>query len=89
MKLTAKTCYSHILWMLCSGPVFKESVSKFTIVSGPHYEFEGMAGYIETDVEFEISNLEKFTPLWCSWYSLPAKKRLDVYGLAKGLGDCK
>lgn len=88
MKIIANTCYSHILWMLCSGPIFSDSVSKFTITKGPFHNHEGMAGYIETEVELEISNLEKFTHLWYSWYHLSDKKRLDVYGLAKGLGDC-
>lgn len=89
MKIIANTCYSHILWIMCSGETFSDAVSKMCIVKGPYHKNEGTAGYIETEVEFEIANLEKFTHLWYSWYHLTDKRRLELYSLAKGLGDCK
>lgn len=89
MKVEVNTCYTHILYMLCAGPIFGDAVSSFAIKEGPHYQYEGVAGYIETVVTFEVKDLRKFTDLWLSWYSLTDKKRLDLYGLAKGLGDCK
>jgi hypothetical protein len=73
---------------MCVGPLFSEAVKKMSILKGPYHQYEGVAGYIETEVEFEINNLEKFTNIWNSWYHLSDTKR-NLYGLAKGLGDCK
>lgn len=89
MRLTVNTCYSRVIWLMCSGPSFSAAVSKMNIIKGPYHDYEGIAGYIETEVEFEIKDLAKFTNLWESYYSLSDKRRMDLYGLAKGLGDCK
>lgn len=89
MKIIVNTCYSHILYIMCSGELFSQAVNKMCITKGPMHKHEGMAGFIETEVVFEINNLEIFTRLWYSWYSLSDTKRLNLYGLAKGLGDCK
>jgi len=89
MKLTVNTCYSHILWIMCAGELFSKAVSNMSIVKGPCYEHEGMAGYIETEVVFTIKDLKAFADLWYSWYTLSQTKRLNLYGLAKGYGDCK
>lgn len=89
MKLIVTTCYTHILWIMCAGPLFKEAVHQMHITASPDFASEGVAGYIETTVEFEIASLEKFTNLWNSYYSLSESRRLDLYGLAKGLGSCR
>jgi hypothetical protein len=59
------------------------------IVRGPCHDHEGVAGFIETEVEFVLKDLKRFADLWDSWYTLTDKKKIDLYGLAKGLGDCK
>lgn len=74
---------------MCAGESYSNAVGKMTIIKGPQHQFEGMAGYIETEVEFELKDLERFSNLWNSYYKLSDKRRLDLYGLAKGLGDCK
>lgn len=89
MKLTINCCYSQLLWIMCAGESYSNSVERMTIKKGPLHQYEGMAGYIETEVEFEIKDLRKFTDLWYSYYSLPDRRKLDLYGLAKGLGDCR
>lgn len=89
MKLIVNCCYSQVLWIMCAGPLYSDAVSKMTITKGPLHQFEGMAGYIETEVEFDIKDLNIFTRLWYSWYSLTDAKRLNLYGLAMGLGGCK
>lgn len=89
MKLTINTCYSRILWIMCQGPIFSNCVESMRIVKGPYHNHEGMTGYIETEAEFVLKDLTKFAYLWDSWFSLSDKKRLDLYGLAKGYGDCK
>lgn len=89
MKLVVNACYSHILYIMCAGEVFSDSVKEMAILKGPFHKHEGIAGYIETEAVFEIRDLKKFANLWDSYYSLSDKRRLDLYGLAKGLGDCK
>jgi hypothetical protein len=74
---------------MCAGELYSQSVSKMCITKGPYHQYEGVAGYIETEVEFEIRDLEKFSRLWYTWYTLSDTKRINLYGLAKGLGDCK
>lgn len=89
MKLTINCCYSRLLWIMCSGPVFSECVDSLKILKGPLHQYEGMAGYIETEVEFVLRDLKRFADLWDSWYRLSDRRKLDLYGLAKGYGDCK
>lgn len=89
MKLVIKTCYSRVLWVLCAGEPYSQAVSQMSITRGPHFEHEGVVGYIETDVVFEIKDLRKFTDIWESWYLLSDTRKLNLYGLAKGYGDCK
>jgi hypothetical protein len=59
------------------------------IAKGPYHDYEGMAGYIETEVEFVLKDLKQFADLWGSWDVLTDKRKLNLYGLAKGYGDCK
>ena len=88
MKISGTTCYSHLLWLMCSGEPLEHGVSSIKFNS-PAFTHEGVAGYIETKYEIEIKDLVKFAQIWNTWYSLPDKRRLHLYGLAKGLGDCK
>jgi hypothetical protein len=88
MKLVGKTCYTQLLWLMCSGENLQQAASKVTFKS-PDFNGEGFNGYIETDYEIEIKDLKLFANIWNSWYSLTEKRRIELYGLAKGLGDCK
>lgn len=87
--IISKTCYSRVLWILCAGEPFQDAISTLKITSGPHFKHEGVAGFIETDVEIEVKDILKFAQLWESWLSLSSTRRLHLYGLAKGVGDCK
>ena len=89
MKLIIKTCYSRVLWVMCAGEAYSQAVYQMTITKGPDFQYEGVAGYIETEAVFEIKDLRKFTDIWESWNSLSNAKKLNLYGLAKGYGDCK
>lgn len=73
---------------MCSGAPLEQAIYKITFKS-PGFAHEGIAGYIETEYEIEVKDLKAFTNIWDSWYDLPEKRRLYLYGLAKGLGDCK
>lgn len=74
---------------MCAGELYSNAVKAMAIVDGPHHKYEGVAGYIETTVLFEIRDLKVFANLWDSWYTLSDRRRSELYGLAKGLGDCK
>ena len=89
MKLYITMCYSQLLWVMCAGPRFSACVSGMRIVKGPAHDLEGMAGYIETEVEFTVTDLAKLSGLLDSYYTLTDERRAGLYGLAKGLGDCK
>mgnify|MGYP000709254040 CR=1 FL=1 len=89
MKISGTTCYSHLLWVMCGGEkTFGNAIRSITFDT-PDFVHEGLAGYIETKYTIEVHDLVAFARLWESWYALSDKKRLDLYGLAKGLGDCK
>jgi hypothetical protein len=89
MKLTVNTCYTRLLYLLTAGPEFGRAVQSFTVLRGPDFEHEGVAGYIETDVEFEIRDLRRFTNIWDAWSSQIETQKLNLYNLAKGLGGRK
>lgn len=89
MKLYITMCYSQLLWVMCSGPSFSACVSGMRIVKGPAHDYEGVAGYIETEVEFTVTDLTKFSKLLDSYHTLTDECRARFYSLAKGLGDCK
>lgn len=73
---------------MSAGPILDRAIYNIRF-STPNFEHEGIAGYIETMVEFDIKDLLVFTNIWESWNSLSDKRKLDAYGLAKGLGDVK
>lgn len=89
MKLIITMCYSRLIFLMCAGPKFSECISGMRIVRGPNHEHEGMAGYIETEVEFTVTDLAKLSGLLDSYYTLTDESKAGLYGLAKGLGDCK
>lgn len=82
-------CYSQLLWAMCAGPSFSACVSGMRIVKGPAHDLEGMLGYIETEVEFTVRDLAKLSRLLDSYHTLTDERKAGLYGLAKGLGDCK
>lgn len=88
MKLIGTCCYSQLVYLMCAGAPFQRAVHSINFKE-PRFDFEGIAGFIETEYTIEVKDLKAFTNIWESWYSLSDKRSLDLYGLAKGLGDCK
>ena len=89
MKLTIKTCYSRVLYLMTSGTLFSQAVASMSIDNMPNFELEGLNGYIETEITLIIKDLKIFTNIWEAYYSLSDTAKLNLYGLAKGLGDRK
>lgn len=89
MKLTVTTCYSHILHLMMQGENYSLAINDMKM-STPGHTHEGITGYIETNVEFQIRDLALFSKLWYSWYNLEDDVRNTLYTMAKGgFGKCK
>lgn len=78
MKLIInETCYTHLMWMLTfRSPEFSKAVYKYEC-SSPRFDFEGMAGYVECNISFEIKDLTLFAKIFNEWYS--AENRSEFY----------
>ena len=63
MKLEVKMCHSHLMVMLMNPATFQRAIHSYSATT-PDVEHEGMAGYIETVVTFQIKDLETFTSLY-------------------------
>lgn len=88
MKLEITCSYSRLIYFLSAGEILERAITNITF-NTPSFSHEGLNGYIETKVVFTIKDLAVFTNIWESWNSLTEKRKLQAYGLAKGLGDCK
>lgn len=78
MKLIEKMCHSHLLWMLSQPERFEQAISSYS-ASSPAFQFEGVAGYIETAVTFEINKLDVFTELYYAYYKVDCDRRSKWY----------
>lgn len=71
------TCYTHLLWMLTfRAKEFSEAVAKHEC-SQPMFEHEGIAGYIECKLVFEVNDIALFAKIFNEWYT--ATNRSDFY----------
>lgn len=89
MKLITNTCYSHIVYMQQQSYLWNQAVTSMKM-GKPRFDHEGVAGYIETDVEFQIASIDAFSKLWMSWYTEETSKRNDIYSnLIRNYHGCK
>lgn len=82
MIIKDKMCYSKLLW-LYSNKKFMQSISKVT-TDQPAYELEGMAGYIEVNVEFNVNNLSMFAQQMANYDKQPDDIKIEMYRTALG-----
>lgn len=79
MIITETMCHSHLLSMLMQAEEFQQAVLKYH-ATAPDISSEGMSGYMETKVEFEVLSLSRFAKLYehsrvypsdrAKWYSM-------------------
>lgn len=62
MEIKVTTCYSKLVWLMMQKD-FQQSVSKLEY-DKPQFDFEGMAGYIETNLVLQVSDISKFAEIW-------------------------
>jgi len=67
--------------MLSQTKEFEQAIFKYS-ASSPAYQYEGVAGYIETIVTFEIRDLEKFSNLYNQYNKLP-NRDIWYYNICK------
>lgn len=73
MKLSTKMCHSHLMSMLLQPERMERAVSQYHATT-PAVSLEGMTGYMETKVEFEIRSLSEFTQLYESSQTFPSRR---------------
>jgi hypothetical protein len=73
MILEDKMCYSKLLWMQ-EQPGWSRAISRVSYTT-PLVPYEGVAGYIETTVEIEVSDLTALVKIMEAWWSLSNDER--------------
>ena len=79
MKLIEKTCYSRVLYFQARLAKTESTCISHMAFTAPNFAHEGVAGYIETTVTFEITNLKEFASLWDSFYDSTPEDRTKWY----------
>ncbi len=87
MIIKDEMCYSKLLWLLYNIE-FMSAINKTTF-KRPQWEFEGMAGYIKVEVEFDVKDILIFASETSKWWLLTDEERLNMYKYAKGLPKCR
>lgn len=90
MKIEESMCYARLVFMMCRGEEWEQAINNVTYTA-PQFQYEGIAGYVDTRVTFCIKNLDIFTKLWSAWYSLPDLERLNWYCIVankQGANQC-
>lgn len=78
MKIVETMCHSHLLWMLAHAERFEKAVTNYAATT-PAFQYEGVAGYVETIVTFEVRELEDFTALFMEYRKLSHEHRSTIY----------
>ena len=81
MQVKITMCHSHLMSMLLSPAEFQVCVTSYSATS-PDMGLEGMNGYMETIVTFEVKDLVRFSKLYESSYVFPSD-RSKWYGTVK------
>lgn len=81
-------CYSMLLWLMHDAD-FTSACSKISFTK-PAFEYEGIAGYIETHVEFVVTDFSKLAKALDLYWTLSSEERNTLMQIAmKGnKGQC-
>lgn len=88
MKITTKMCHSHLMSMLLQPERMEQAVVSFHATT-PLVSLEGVTGYIETTVEFDVKSLTLFTQLYESSYTYPSDRAKWYHTVRTGLTSCE
>ena len=87
MNLTVTMCHSHLMSMLLQPEQFQTAVRSYSATS-PDVAHEGMAGYMETKVIFEINDLTTFAKLFEFSRTYPSNRSEWYWKVKQGLMGC-
>lgn len=73
MKVIVKMCHSHLAAMILQPELLEQAVLSYQ-ASAPQVTNEGWSGAMDTDVEWEVRDLEKFTALYNDSYVYPSDR---------------
>lgn len=79
MKIVETTCYSRLLWFLTEIARVKIPCVQSVSFTKPNFEHEGMNGYVETTVTFEVTDILVFARIWEEYFNLPPEERTKQY----------
>lgn len=88
MKIINTMCHSHLLSMLLTPEKFQAAVVSYK-ASAPDVTNEGMSGYMETTVEFEVRDLERFSKLFQQSKTYPSDRSKWYHTIRKGIMSCE
>lgn len=78
MIVKHKLCYSHLVYLMLSGEDFEQAINNVQF-SSPNFAHEGLAGYIEVDVTFDVKDLKKFAEIYLNYYELDHRIKQKLY----------
>ena len=87
MKIIETMCHSHLLSMLLQPEKFECCIRSYK-ATAPNIAYEGMAGYMETHVEFDVSDIKLFSDLWEGARSYPSNRSAWYHTVRAGLLKC-
>lgn len=87
MKFSTTMCHSHLISMLLQPEDFQNCVNSYKSTA-PDIRNEGMAGYMEVQVEFDVKSLIGFANLFQSSYSYPSNSGKWYQMIRDGLLKC-
>lgn len=88
MNIEVTMCYSQLMSMLLQPEEFSKAIVRYTS-SAPNIEHEGMNGYMETVVKFEVKNLAEFSKLYDGSYIFPSDRAKWYHTVRNGMLGCK
>ena len=87
MQVKITMCHSNLMSILLQPEEFQVCVSSYTATS-PDVAMEGMNGYMETIVTFEVKDLVRFGKLYEASYVFPSDRSKWYASVKKGLLSC-
>lgn len=83
MEVVMTMCHSQLMTMLLHPKEFSECVISFT-ATAPDIDNEGFAGYMETRVSFNVTDLVAFAALHQKSYVFPSDRTQWYHAVLNG-----
>ena len=84
MKIELVTCHTVLISMLMMPEKFSRAIASYK-ATAPNVDHEGVIGYLEVSVEFEVRDLEAFTALYRDAYLYPTERAEWYHFIRNGI----